>query len=115
MGLFYENWNATSNVNATIKQRPCKEEDFNFEGNENDSLFYHTDPTKTNDIKRKLNALQCVDEQVKLTGNFDTEEAQVVGVLFLKCDTIARKTCKTDAQVKEWLKEKFLLLVYNKK
>jgi hypothetical protein len=52
---------------------------------------------------------------VNLTGNFDTEEAQVMGVLFLKCDTTVRKTCKTDALIKEWLKDKFLLFVYNKK
>ena len=38
-----------------------------------------------------------------------------MGVLFLKCDTTVRKTCKTDALIKEWLKDKFLLFVYNKK
>ena len=84
-------------MNATIKHRACKEEDFNFDGNVNNTLFYLADPTRKNDIKRKLNALQCVDEPVKLTGNFDTEEAQIMGILFLKCDATIRKTCKTDA------------------
>jgi hypothetical protein len=35
-------------------------------------------------------------------------------IMFERCDRTKRKTCKSDAQVKEWMKDKHLIFVYNR-
>ena len=48
-----------------------------------------------------------------MIGNWDTDVAQVVEVYFEKCDLNLRSTCKPEAEVREWLKEKYLIFTKN--
>jgi hypothetical protein len=34
--------------------------------------------------------------------------------MFEKCDSTKRKTCKSDEEVKEWMKDKYFIIAYNK-
>jgi hypothetical protein len=34
--------------------------------------------------------------------------------MFERCDSKKRKTCKSESEVKEWMKDKYLILAYNK-
>ena len=38
----------------------------------------------------------------------------MVFVSFDKCDRKQRKTCKSDEEVREWMKDKYLIIAYNK-
>lgn len=51
---------------------------------------------------------------MSLSGNWNSQEASVLMVGFEKCDPEVRSTCKPHHEVKQWLKDKYILMVYNK-
>ena len=61
-----------------------------------------------------MNVLQCTDQPLNLIGNFNTGTAQLILIMFEKCDSTKRKTCKSNAEVREWMKNKYIILVYNR-
>jgi hypothetical protein len=60
------------------------------------------------------NKLHCMDESLELWGDFNTANAKLLFLSFDKCDPTVRTTCKNETEVKEWLKKKYLVIVYNK-
>ena len=58
--------------------------------------------------------MKCVDEPISLYGDWTTTSAQVIYFQFVKCNSTERPTCKDDTAVREWLKNKYLILAYNK-
>lgn len=56
----------------------------------------------------------CIDEDVELYGDFNTANARILFLGFVKCDKTKRKTCKSDKEVNEWLKSQYLIVAYNK-
>lgn len=53
-------------------------------------------------------------EPVNLVGNWNTETAKVLEFYFEKCDSEKRETCKSEEEVQEWMKDKYLILAYNR-
>ena len=49
--------------------------------------------------------LQCIDDQIELHGDFNTATAKLLFLAFVSCDKTKRKTCKSEKEVKEWLKD----------
>ena len=41
-------------------------------------------------------ALMCIDEEIELYGDFNTANAKVLLLNFVKCDTTKRTTCKSE-------------------
>ena len=117
LAVYYEFWNDEENDFIPMKTRPCIEEDFGLHedlGHVHETLFYPAGPTKRDEMKRKLGSLQCIDEPVEMIGNWNTGVAQVIEVYFEICDPTLRTTCKPEAEVREWLKEHYILFAYNK-
>ena len=61
-----------------------------------------------------MHRLQCIDEPLKLYGDWNTASAQVLFFAFHPCDKETRKTCKSPEEIKEWLGDKYMLIAYNK-
>ena len=60
--------------------------------------------------------LKCVSEPEKLAvwGDYDSTEAQNIGIGFFKCDNATSTvTCKSEAEIKNWMKDKFLIILTN--
>ena len=58
--------------------------------------------------------MKCVDQPISTYGNFQTESAKILLIIFERCDHGLRKTCKSDEELKNWLKDKYLVFAYNK-
>ena len=124
MKAYYETWNNTHDIFTEIQSRPCTAEDFGIanehlsEGergeSHDDQTFFTADSFKTDEFRRKMNALRCFEEPIELIGNFQTAVAQVLFFFFEKCDPLTRTTCKPEEEVKEWMKDKYILFGYNK-
>ncbi len=56
--------------------------------------------------------LQCTtSENLAIHGDYNSHKAQMLNVQLVRCHD--RSDCKTDAQITEFFKNKFILLVYN--
>jgi len=113
--MYYEVWNETYNDVEEIPIRPCTLQDFGIDSNnETKQQFFKADIGKVEEFKRKINILQCMTEPVNLVGNWNTETAKVLEFYFEKCDSEKRETCKSEEEVQEWMKDKYLILAYNR-
>jgi hypothetical protein len=113
--MYYEVWNETYNDVEEIPIRPCTLQDFGIDANnETKQQFFKADIGKVEEFKRKINILQCMTEPVNLVGNWNTESAKVLEFYFEKCDSEKRETCKSEEEVQEWMKDKYLILAYNR-
>ena len=61
-----------------------------------------------------LDNMNCIDEPLSIYGTQTTTKGKLLLFEFIKCDPKVRLTCKTDSEVEEWLKNKYLVLAYNK-
>ena len=114
VNLYYEAWDSESDNLIPVKTRPCRPEDFQLDGATADPKFYEAERSKVNEFKRKMNILKCTEEPLNLVGNFQTETAKIALVMFERCDPKKRKTCKSEAEVKLWMQDKYLILAYNR-
>jgi hypothetical protein len=63
------------------------------------------------EIEVVASSLYCLpkDSNLTLFGDWDTKEAQVLLLVFEKCDKSKRKTCKSDAEITNFLKTQHLV------
>jgi len=58
--------------------------------------------------------MKCVTKPVELKGNWEEESAQTLVIFFEKCNPKVRSTCKSDMQIREWMKQRSIYIVFNK-
>lgn len=58
--------------------------------------------------------MKCITKPVELRGNWESDEAQALVISFEKCDPKVRSTCKSDLEIREWMKQSSIYIVYNK-
>ena len=71
-------------------------------------VFFEIFQEKRNELIRKIPILQCTRNSISLQGNFNTARARVLEMYFERCDSKVRRTCKSNSEVKEWLKDKYI-------
>ena len=77
-------------------------------------MFYPLINGKETELEMILGkSLLCIDEDVSLKGDWQSGVAKVLIASFEKCDRKARKTCRSDQEVNEWLKDKYMYVVFN--
>ena len=95
----------------------CTQEELGFvEGKEDEAKFYKIHKTFERDAKFYSPKLQCLDDKIELQGNFNTDKARVLKVVFDKCDNstiVPKNTCHSDEEIYKWLKAKYIFIVYN--
>ena len=58
--------------------------------------------------------MRCLDKQdFELLGNYDTNQASNFMIAFVKCDNDLRDDCKTEEQIDEWMKFKYMFVLEN--
>ena len=60
--------------------------------------------------------LYCIDEKLKLHGDYNSEKALKVEVVFEKCNNqtiVPANTCHSDEDLKQWMMRKFIIVVQN--
>lgn len=117
IGAQQSRWNDTvgeSYQTSALLYRPCTAEDFGLNGVKSpDSKFFQAAPNQQVIFNSKLSSLQCIDQELSLQGNFNAESGQLANVVLTRCDSSVRSTCKSDAEVKQWLRDKVIYIVYN--
>ena len=63
--------------------------------------------------KRFLPFLHCIDESYDIFGDFNSDYASNLAVIFKRCDPTERK-CKSDEEISEWLDKKYIMVLENK-
>ena len=59
--------------------------------------------------------MKClVDPNMDYFGNFDTDKAQNLMIVFEICDK-TKRTCKTDTEITEWLRFKYIVTLENER
>ena len=83
-----------------IPTRPCTYEDFHGE----DPLFYDTKETSIGDLSIHWRKFKCIKEghEFELFGNYDTQAASNLMIIFDLCNASERK-CKKPEEIKEWM------------
>ena len=109
----YEWWTPEDNAEVPIRSRPCTPKDFGLEPNEN-QRFFNVAEQKKPEFLRLMHRLQCIDESLSIYGDWNTATAQVIFLAFHPCDSKVRKTCRSKAEIDEWLQNKYIVFVYNK-
>lgn len=109
----YETWNLTSREFETVKTRPCTLADFGLADGE--QTFYDVNPIQKEAFEKQSKGLQCLDQEIEIKGTTNSQQGQLVNVVFERCNPSVRSTCKTATQVKEWLKQNQIFFIYNRK
>ena len=103
-----------------LKTHFCQKSEFNdVHGTRDDvSNFYRTSQNAIDDIGRHVNRLRCLDnpEDLQIWGNYDTGSAANILVVLDKCDPLnSAVTCKSEEEIQEWLRFKYILTTSNSK
>jgi len=129
-------WNSTFFGNDPIETRPCTLDDFDFsrgvddldhsdrrmlrkkkvferEMNGDNAAFFPSSERATNFTKSYYKKMQCIESPISLMGDWDSFEAKTIIFSLERCNQKLRSTCKSPRQVREWLKDKFIILSYN--
>ena len=61
--------------------------------------------------------MKCLEEgQFDITGNYNTDKANNIMIVFEKCNSeILGRSCKTDIEIDEWLKFKYIVVLENER
>ena len=96
---------------AEIPTRPCTAKDF-FE--KSDSSFFPTKKTSIGDIELQQRKFKCIDTGLayELFGNYDTQTASNLMVVFEQCNKEKQK-CKDDDFIAKWKSDKYIILYEN--
>ena len=55
----------------------------------------------------------CIDEELEIFGEFDSNQAQNLMIVFDKCDPEKRDKCKSEAEINEVLQGSYIVIVEN--
>ena len=79
-----------------------------------ESKFFKTLKFSEADVKTYGPKMKCMnDPDFALHGNFNTDTAQNLMVVFEKCDRELRYDCKSEEEIAEWMQQKYILILEN--
>ena len=56
--------------------------------------------------------MKCIDIDLFVFGDYTSHAANNLNIVFEKCDSVVR-TCKSNEEIENWLKRKFMITVSN--
>ena len=59
--------------------------------------------------------MMCLKENTHIAGNYNTDKGSTLMVAFERCDTRLRTKCKSDKEIRDWLQERWFLIMENDK
>ena len=68
------------------------------------------------DVKIYGKKLFCIDEKLKIQGDYNSEKAQKLEIVFEKCNNstvVPANTCHSEQDIIQWLKRKFIIILQN--
>ena len=71
-------------------------------GTKPESGFYPVTPTNEADVNTYGPKMKCIREPYSLFGNFNSDAASTLLIIFEKCDP-TKRTCKSEAEIDKWM------------
>ena len=99
-----------------IKTHACTPEDLNsLEEPSETSVFYPLKQQRRSEVRNYMKQFKCLDspEELSIHGNYNSADASLFMLAITKCT--GRLDCKSDEEITEFLKGKFVGLYYNRK
>ena len=78
---------------------------------EADPFFFPLSQKSEYDVKTYGNKMHCLKERPEIYGAYDSSTAKHLVIKFEKCND--RSTCKDDSEIREYLRDKYTILVEN--
>jgi hypothetical protein len=93
--MVFTEWDTSNNITYTpVKFRKCNVDDFGINGSP--GKYYDVNQGMANLLKPHIDKLQCVDEKLKLYGNYNTVAARVFLFAFTPCaGNLTTSVCKS--------------------
>ena len=121
--FYLKRWDTSDEVSekfTELKTKVCTREDLNYgQGDSEESKFF---PISDND-KSSLSSygagkMQCLAEaeQLNMWGNYDSDKASNLMVVFEKCDVTKRapgQKCKSEPEIEAWMEGKYMIILEN--
>lgn len=100
-----------------VAMRDCQPSDFNFENEKNPSAkFFPVDEFSKKTFDSYSKKLKCIDEtNTPIFGSYDRDQGSNLMVVFERCINSLLVKCKTDAEIDEWMQDKYLVTLENQK
>ena len=94
-----------------IPSHICTKEELGLEGD--NSNFFPLFTGQLNQLKNYHKKFRCTaKEEMKVFGDWNSKFARLIDITLTKCT--GHTYCKTENEIKDWLKNKFFVLMYNK-
>ena len=77
------------------------------------SKFYTAHSNSIMWLQKYQKKLNCVDENIVISGNYQSLKASHLQIQLQKCDNLTRSDCKSDEEITQWLRRKFIVVVNN--
>ena len=101
-----------------IEHRPCSKSDLTSK-TDGDADFFETSPNSEEDVKKHFHRFKCLanpENDMYLWGNYETVSTSNLMIVFDKCDNkTSAVVCKSDVQIYEWIRGKYILSLRNSK
>ena len=96
-----------------IPSRNCTRKEFYLDdvqdNNSEETRLYRDHFTSESNSKYYWRKFRCTDERIEIIGDYDSTIAQQFVIQFEKCDNATRSTCKTEDEIIDFLKEKYII------
>ena len=93
--------------------------------NQNDkSLFYPIHVNSKKDLRYYYKKFYCFDyeklketstlpDEIEIQGDYNSVKARHLKLMFEKCDPTERTTCKSELEISEWMRRKYIVILEN--
>ena len=112
--FYYKSWDSNDpdgDLSFTeIPSEPCFDNAFNDE-----DRFYPINQKNERDFEIYGQKMLCPIKPIDLFGNFDSDASQNLMVAFVTCEPSETQTCKTQDEIEQWLKFKYIVVLENEK
>ena len=85
-------------------------------GDKNSSLFFEIYPNNVRDVTTYKKKLYCIDEKLKLQGDYNSESAKRIQIYFERCNNetvVPQNTCHSPEEINRYLQRKFIFVLQN--
>ena len=125
--FYLKRWDVDGEIKGVffkeLETRVCESSDFNdVEGTSSDvSPFYPLKPQSKTDLGTYgVGKMRCLadSDQLKMWGDYDTENASNLMIVFEKCDIGKRASgqkCKSEQEIASWMEYKYIVMLENEK
>ena len=93
---------------------PCTEEELGIDEkySEQDARFYPPHPNSIGFMKFYRKKLNCIEDDIEIYGNYESDEASHLQIQFERCNP-EKRSCKTEEEITNAMNRLFIVTVHN--